>query len=489
MERRDLAEVIFLEKKMNKLIGLQPTTEEEKESLKRMFETDTLQGLSQEIIQLRQKLALKAMREPKFRFYSLYSFLCRKDILFAAWKIVKRNGGAPGIDGISIKYLSEHPEVLIKLIEELHVDLCEKKYGPKPIRRCYISKSDGKPRPLGILTVRDRIAQTAAKIVLEPIFEVDFLPCSYGFRPGIGAHDAIKEVESQIKGGRASIYDADLEKYFDGIPHDKLLACVRMRITDSSVLRLLRLWLRAPIVENPNDRSKDIYPKQGVTQGGSLSPVLSNLYLHWFDKAFYRKGGPGQAINAKLIRFADDFVILTRYKATQISEFVRLKIQDWLDLKVNMDKTQEVDLKSNGSELNFLGFQLSYAKIKFGRSYLRIQPSKKSLARAREKVRELTSTSYLSCPPKEVIKNINLFLAGWSNYFAYGHPYDAFTKIDWYVSERLIYHFKRRSQRPLKKGEGISWYETLKKMGLLRVSSREGEAFRKAVCEKFARTV
>jgi RNA-directed DNA polymerase len=477
---------------MDDPISKQLTTEEES-LLKRMRETDGMKGISGKIIQMRQTLALKAKREPNFRFYSLYGHVCRRDILEAAWRLIRNNNGSPEIDGISFKDITDESGALEKLITETLKELKERTYKPQPIKRVYIPKSDGKLRPLGIPTIKDRLVQMAVLLIIEPIFEADFLDCSHGFRPGISAHKAVRKIEDNIKkSGRVAFYDADIQGYFDSIPHDKLLACVRMRITDSSVIKLLRMWLKAPVIERDKEgMTKASRPTCGTPQGGIISPLLSNLYLHWFDKAFHRKDGPGQTIKAKLIRYADDFIVLTRYKSLQMNEFIREKIEGWLGLTLNRKKTRVGCLRKKGATIQFLGFQIGFAKSKpwIGGQYLKICPNKKAMQKARGKIRELTNRRNNCKPIKEVVKGLNLFLAGWSNYFQLGHPYVAFRDLDTYIQDRLIKHLQRRSQRGFRRGKDKSWFETLKDLGLTRLSSYEGEAFRKAVCKKFARTV
>lgn len=306
--------------------------------------------------------------------------------------------------------------------------------------------------------------------MIEPIFEADFLDCSYGFRPERSAHDALKEVRQNLQQGRCEIYDADLQSYFDTIPHDKLMKCVQRRISDGSVLSLIRMWLKALVVESsddPKEPPKVARSKQGTPQGGVISPLLANLFLHWFDKQFHCPEGPHRWANARMVRYADDFVIMARYIGEPIHRFVERLLEGRFGLTINREKTKVVKLKEEGASLNFLGYQFRYCRDLQGRDwkYLNLSPAPKSIQRERDKIREMTGPKQCFKPVMALIFEINRQKRGWSQYFGLGYPRQAFRDINRYVQERLTRHLKRRSQRPYRRTEA-SWYAQLHHLGL-----------------------
>ena len=420
---------------------------------------------------LRQKLSHKAKQEPKFRFYTLYDRIYRFDTLMAAWNLCAANDGAPGIDGVTFAQVADGSGKLLEYLRALQEDLRTKRYQPQPVRRVYIPKANGKLRPLGIPTIRDRVVQMAVLLILEPIFEADFLDCSYGFRPGKSAHQALAAIRQNLADGFREVYDADLEGYFDSIPHDQLMACLRVRIADRSVLHLLRLFLETPVVEQTEDnRSKVHRPGQGTPQGGVISPLLANVYLHWFDKRFQRAEGPGPAHGARLVRYADDFVVMARRQSPELIGQVEGLLEDWMKLKLNRDKTRVVNLDQEGTHLDFLGYTFRYDRsLYFGRHrrYLNLLPSAKSLARERQRLRELTSSRVGWKPIRQLIQEINRHLQGWMNYFRLGYPKRAFRALGHFVRGRLGRHLRRRSQRAFRVPEGTSVYRHLLQLGLL----------------------
>jgi RNA-directed DNA polymerase len=426
--------------------------------------------LPEKLSSLRQKLYRKAKQEPKFRFYVLYDRIYRRDVLASAYRIARAKKGAGGVDGVSFEQIETSAGGVEGFVDEIQESLKRKRYRPAPVRRTYIPKPDGRQRPLGIPTIRDRVVQTAVLLIIEPIFEADFMDCSHGFRPGRSAHGALEEVRNYLKQGLTSVYDADLKGYFDSIPHDKLLKCLRMRIVDRSVLKLIQMWLKAPIEEEDGHGGKKVSRNdRGTPQGGVISPILANVYLHWFEKVFYAASGPGTWAKAEIVRYADDFMVLARYQGSRLAGFIETKIESWLGLELNREKTKVVDLGQPGSSVDFLGYTFRYDRDLKGRGhrYLNITPSRKALQAHRGRLRDTINRHRCFVPVTRLIETVNRQQRGWATYFSFGYPRKAMREINWFVRGRLVGHLRRRSQRPLRPPKGRSYYRHLKQLGLI----------------------
>jgi RNA-directed DNA polymerase len=394
---------------------------------------------------LQRKLYAKAKQEPAYRFYALYDKLYRADILSHAWRLVKANKGSPGIDGISFEAI-EHGIGIETFLRELAQELKDKTYRAQPVRRVMIPKADGSLRALGIPTLRDRVAQMAVKLVIEPIFEADFCEHSYGFRPRRSAHDALDDIANALWAGYTQVIDADLSKYFDSIPHAKLMSVVAERIVDGGILHLIKLWLKAPVIgEDDNGVKKTVgggkANRKGTPQGGVISPLLSNCYLHILDRIWQRRHLKVQ-LKAHLVRYADDFVVLCAKGVEEPLQVVR-HVLGRLGLTLNEAKTHIVD--TTQASFNFLGFTIQMSRgARTGKPYPNVRPADKSLAKMRAKLTALTGRTLTAIPLGDIVGTVNRSLSGWVNYFHYRNSSVAMSKIRLHAEDRLRTHLMKR---------------------------------------------
>jgi RNA-directed DNA polymerase len=406
----------------------------------------------EKIRDLQRKLYLKAKREPKFRFYLLQDKVWREDILQHAYRLVRSNGGAPGIDGETFHSI-ESGGGEAKFLSKLQQELKERTYRTQAVRRVHIPKGDGRNRPLGIPTIRDRVAQMAVKMVIEPIFEADFEDCSFGFRPKKDAHQAVGVIREALNDGCPYVLDADLQQSFDTIVHDKLMKLIAGRISDRHILGWIKQWLRAPVVEEDQEGKRKTKPsKRGTPQGAVISPLLANIYLHLFDRVFlsYCRA---MGVKAYLVRYADDFVILMRGGMKTTVDRVK-QVLARMELKLNEEKSRVVDVREGS--FDFLGFTFARERnAKTGRVITLVEPARKSEEQFRDEVREITSRKSHCVPQQEVLERVNRYVRGWVNYFHLHNSTRVFVRQRFFLEQRIRKYLRGRRQI---KGFGLrSW--------------------------------
>src|SRR3990170_2486158 len=414
----------------------------------------------EKIREFQRKLHQKAKQEKEFRFYLLYDKVYRLDILSHAYRLVRANKGAPGIDGVAFEAIEKAEGGAEKYLESISEELKGKTYKPMPVRRVYIPKSDGGKRPLGIPTVKDRIVQMAAKLVIEPIFEADFQENSYGFRPKRNAHQAIEDITLHLNKGYTQVIDADISKYFDTIPHDKLLKLVTKRIVDKHILKLIKMWLNAPVVEEREDGKKEYRGNdKGTPQGGVISPLLANIYLNVLD-TLWKVKEIEEKMRARLVRYADDFVVLCKGNTERILEGIK-RTTNHLGLSLNEKKTRVVEAREG---FNFLGFNIKVVKNpKTGKTFPLTRPSKKSMKHIRAEIKAMTNRTQLALAEESIIKKVNETVRGWVGYFYFKNCSRDLQQLNEYLKERVRIYLRRkhRKERKYKAYPNRYLYETL----------------------------
>ena len=388
------------------------------------------------------------------------------DILSHAYKLIRANKGASGIDGITFEDIEEMKGGQQRYLESIAEELKNKTYESKPVRRVYVPKTDGSKRPLGIPTVKDRIVQMAVKIVIEPIFEADFQENSYGFRPKKDAHQAMNDVNVHLRYGKTQVIEADISKYFDNIPHDKLLKLIAKRIVDKNILRLIKMRLKAPVVEEEDGKKKYKGNDKGTPQGGVISPLLANIYLNVLDTIWKIKKVQ-ERLEARLIRYADDFVVLCKGNTERVLNGIKAVLGD-LRLSLNEEKTKVVDARKES--FSFLGFTIQVKENPAtSKKFPLIIPSKKALKHIKMEIKNMTCRKNLALPKDVVVNKLNEAVRGWVNYFYYGNCSNDLLRLKGYLDER-VRTYLRRKHGIKNRGYGAFPYEYLHEdLGLYKI--------------------
>ncbi|MEL7047595.1 MAG: group II intron reverse transcriptase/maturase [Pseudomonadota bacterium] len=420
---------------------------------------------------LQTSLQTKAKTEPAYRFHSLIDKLWRRDILLEAYRRCRANAGAPGVDKETFGQIDQR---LNSWLENLGQELQSGAYRPQPLLRVWIPKSNGGQRPLSIPTIKDRVVQMAMVLVISPIFEEDFLPEQYGFRPGRDAKMAIRQVFWHVsQHGRTEVVDADLRDYFNAIPHGQLMFSLRRRIADGRILHMIRCWLMAPVIEEHGGKlsrtTQARKTRRGVPQGGPLSPLLANIYFRRFALA-WRQSGVQASLGAYVVNYADDFVICCRPGLASAAKFRMERIMSKIGLEVNADKTHIADLTQE--RITFLGYDLGRYYGKGGRPFIGTKPSRKAVKSLRKRIHDRTTPQWYPDTPENTVMVINRLLRGWSQYFDQGPVLDTYREISTYVDRRLRHWLVRRTRQRGRGFKAFSQKYLHETLGLYRLPSR-----------------
>ena len=422
---------------------------------------------SERVRLLQLKLYQKAKQEKGYKFYILYDKIFQRHILEEAYKRTKAKNGSPGIDNRTFAEVEEYGRE--RFLTELRADLMKRTYKPQAVKRVWIDKENGGKRPLGIPTIKDRVVQRACKMVIEPLFEADFDNSSYGFRPKRSAKGAIKEIRNNLRKGKYRVYEADLSKYFDRIPHDKLEIVLKERIADPRVLHLIKLWLKAPIVEEDGKYTGGKRNTKGTPQGGVISPLLANIYMNLIDRIVNKPESYFSKRGIKMIRYADDFVLMSKYIKQEDIDKVH-KYLERMDLKLNTDKSKLINAREQ--PFSFLGFAIRYDQSIYSKEsrFWDIIPKPESQKKIRQKInRKLKSIGHYSA--EKVVLELNPIIRGWMNYYRIekvSYTQVAFKKLEDYLRNRLYRYYNRKSQRKTRLYGQQAFNKLVKEYGLIK---------------------